>query len=161
MIGRSAEQPVILLFVLLALLGGAVKVSAAESGWAKYRGMIQQADQRYTVDPALIRAVIKVESNFNPDAVSHADAVGLMQIFPRTATDYGVDERQLLFDPATNIDVGTRHLKRLLVRYKNISRALNAYHAGEGNAQQFRRVGVFVETRRYTVRVIKYFQQYQ
>ena len=159
--GRFNGSGVPAAMVLALLFGGVLNVGAAESGWSTYRALVQQAAQRHTIDPALIRAVIKVESNFNPDAVSHADAVGLMQILPRTATDYGVDERQMLFDPATNIDVGTRHLKRLLVRYKNISRALSAYHAGEGNEQKFRRVGVFVETRRYTVRVIKYFQQYR
>lgn len=129
--------------------------------WSGYRALIEQAAKRHAVDAALVRAVIKVESNFNPDAVSHAGALGLMQVMPQTAGDYGVDDRQQLFDAETNIDVGTRHLKRLLVKYRNISRALSAYHAGEGNAQQFRRDGIFVETRKYTVRVIKYYQQYR
>lgn len=146
--------------ILAGLLAGCLDACAA-SGWSRYRPLIEQAAERYAVDAALIRAVIKVESNFNPDAVSHAGALGLMQVLPRTAGDYGVDEPQQLFDPAINIAVGSRHLKRLLLKYRNISRALSAYHAGEGNETQFRRRGVFVETRKYTVRVIKYFQQYR
>ena len=156
--GRAALSAAIGLSVVLTTW---LNVGAAAFGWSGYRAMIEQAAKRYGVDTALIRALIKVESDFTPDAVSSAGAVGSMQVLPQSASDYGVDERQALFDAATNITVGTRHLKRLLLKYRNISRALSAYHAGEGNGQQFRRVGVFVETRKYTVRVIKYFQQYR
>ena len=128
---------------------------------SRYDTLIARAAKRYQVEAALIRAVIKVESNFKPKVVSPAGAVGLMQVLPSTAADYGVEDREALFDPATNIDIGTRHLRRLLRKYKNISRALKAYNAGEGRDAQFRRRGVYVETRKYTVSVIRYYWQYK
>lgn len=126
-----------------------------------YDVIIERVAKRYKVEAALIRAVIKVESNFKPKAVSRAGAVGLMQLLPTTAAGYGVESREALFDPAVNIDIGTRHLKRLLRKYKNISRALKAYNAGEGRDAQFRKTGVYLETRKYTVSVIRYYWQYK
>jgi len=123
--------------------------------------IINTAARQHQVDAALIRAVIKVESNFDPNAVSRAGAIGLMQLLPRTAADYGVDSRDALFNPGINVDAGTRHLKRLLKKYRNISRALTAYNAGEGNAAGFHKTGAYIETRKYTVSVIKYYQQYK
>lgn len=126
-----------------------------------YTSIINRAASRYGVEAALIRAVIKVESNFKPDAVSRAGSIGLMQLLPATAADYGVKSRDALFDPAVNVDIGTRHLKRLLKKYKNINRALTAYNAGEGAEVDFRRSGIYLETRKYTVSVIKYYQKYK
>ena len=152
--------------ILLSLVTSAQPLAtlAAEpavTGKPDYGRIISDAAHRYQVDVALIRAVIKVESNFNPNAVSRAGAVGLMQLLPSTAADYGVGSHDALFDPTVNIDTGTRHLQRLLKKYRNISRALTAYNAGEGNEVGFRKTGAFIETRKYTVSVIKYYQQYQ
>ena len=105
--------------------------------------------------------VVKVESNYNPKAVSTAGAIGLMQLMPKTAEDYGVTSREALFDPEINVKTGTRHLKRLLKKYKNISRALEAYNAGEGATKAFRKSGAYLETRKYVVRVIRYYQKYK
>jgi soluble lytic murein transglycosylase-like protein len=149
--------------VLYTLPSGALaaKGQTIASHKSGYNTIIKHAAKRYKVEAALIRAVIKVESNFNPKAVSRAGAVGLMQLMPTTAAAYGIDDSEALFDPAVNVDVGTRHLKRLLRKYKNISRALKAYNAGEGRDKRFRKTGVYLETRKYTVSVIKYYWRYK
>ena len=119
---------------------------------------IARAAKKHQVDPALIRAIISAESAFNPKAVSPAGAIGLMQVLPQTAAEYGVSE---LFDPVTNIDVGTRHFKRLLTKYKNISHALAAYNAGEGRVKRYRRAVPYLETRKYVVRVLNLYMRYK
>ena len=119
---------------------------------------IAKAAKKYKVDSALIHAIISAESAFNPNAVSPAGAIGLMQVLPETAAEYGVSD---LFDPITNINVGTRHLKRLLTKYKNISHALAAYNAGEGRVNRYRRAVPYLETRKYVVRVINFYMRYK
>jgi len=137
------------------------QTSGAASNKQRFTPLIERTAKRYGVEAALVHALIKVESNYNPDAVSRAGAIGLMQLLPGTAADYGVESREALFDPALNVRAGTRHLKRLLKKYKNISRALAAYNAGEGSAVRFRRTGAYTETRKYTVSVIRYYQKYK
>lgn len=119
---------------------------------------IQRIAQRYRVESALVHAVISAESGYNPNAVSVDGAVGLMQLLPTTAAEYGVSD---LHDPVANIDVGTRHLSRLLKKYKNISHALAAYNAGEGTMQRSRRQVTYLETRKYVVRVINFYLRYK
>jgi len=136
-------------------------VPGTACGKLPYSGIVQRAAKRNGVPAALVHALIKAESNNNPKAVSPAGAVGLMQLMPATAAGYGVENREALFDPATNVNVGTRHLKRLLKKYKNIHRALIAYNAGEGRITKFRRTGAYTESRKLAVRVIKYYQQYK
>ena len=114
--------------------------------------------RRYGVEPALVHAVISAESGYEPDAVSPAGAIGMMQVMPATAAEYGVKN---LHDPIANIDVGTRHLKYLLRKYKNISHALAAYNAGEGTMQRHRRAVTYLETRKYVVRVINFYMRYK
>ena len=121
---------------------------------------IDRIARQYHIEPALIHAVISAESGYNPNAVSSAGAIGLMQVLPGTADDYGV-KHQDLYDPITNITTGTRHLRRLLIKYKNISHSLAAYNAGEGTSQRYRRAVPYLETRKYVVRVIKYYQYYK
>ena len=114
------------------------------------------------LDPALVQAVVAVESGFDPRAVSDKGAVGLMQVLPETGERYGVhgDPRRSLgdklFDPATNLRVGTNYLRDLLARFDNdVSLALAAYNAGEGAvATHANRVPPFVETRNY-VRLVR------
>jgi soluble lytic murein transglycosylase-like protein len=127
----------------------------------RFTPLIDRIAKRYGLDAALVHAVVKVESNYNPKAISTAGAIGLMQLMPKTAEDYGVTSREALFNPEINVKTGTRHLKRLLKKYKNISRALEAYNAGEGVTKGFRKSGAYLETRKYVVRVIQYYQKYK
>jgi soluble lytic murein transglycosylase-like protein len=113
---------------------------------------IAEAAARYDLDPAFIRAVIQVESNRNPAAVSPAGARGLMQLMPRTAAELGVSD---VFDPAQNIEGGTRYLRQLLDRYRGDRRlALAAYNWGMGNLEK-RPEGLPRETQRYILQVEK------
>ncbi len=118
---------------------------------------IEKASQRYGVEAGLIKAVIKAESNFNPRAVSHAGAQGLMQLMPATARGLGVSDP---FDPDQNVLAGTRFLKGLLERYNgNLDSALAAYNWGPGNVDR-RPDRLPRETRDYLVKVKQYYAGY-
>ena len=105
----------------------------AQPDRAKVHRLIDQTARRHGVEPALVHAVIAAESAYNARAVSPAGAIGLMQVMPATAEDYGVSDHAALFDPAINIDTGVRHLRRLLRKYEqDYARVLMAYNAGEG-----------------------------
>lgn len=116
--------------------------------------MIDGIAKRRGLDVDLVHAVIAAESGYNPRAVSPAGALGLMQVMPDTAADYGVDDPQRLFDPETNVDVGTRHLKRLIGKYGNIPRAVAAYNAGEGALERNNAAVAYPETRHYSQQVL-------
>jgi len=113
---------------------------------------ISEAAAKYDLDPALIRAVIQVESNRNPEAVSPAGAQGLMQLMPKTAAAMGLNNP---FDPAQNIEGGSRYLRQLLNRYQGNRRlALAAYNWGMGNLEK-RPEALPKETQHYILKVEK------
>ncbi len=113
--------------------------------------LISAAAKRYSVDADLITSVIAAESNFDPRAISRRNARGLMQLLPVTAASLGVKD---IFDPAENIDAGTRYLRDLLQLYKNdLALTLAAYNAGPERVQHYGRVPPFAETITYVRRV--------
>jgi soluble lytic murein transglycosylase-like protein len=112
---------------------------------------IEQAAARHNVDPNLVRAVVKVESNFNPNAVSRKGAMGLMQLMPSTARQLKVKNP---FDPEQNVDAGVRHLKQLLESYGgDVKLTLAAYNAGAGAVARSAGVPHYTETQNYVRRI--------
>jgi soluble lytic murein transglycosylase-like protein len=112
---------------------------------------IVMAAARHNVDPNLVRAVVKVESNFNSNAVSRKGAMGLMQLMPQTARSLKVKNP---FDPDQNVDAGVRHLKQLLENYGgDVNLTLAAYNAGSGAVARSAGVPRFPETQNYVRRI--------
>ena len=126
---------------------------------AAYSGLIDHAARTAAVHPALMRAVIAVESAFDPRAVSRAGAQGLMQLLPSTARRYGVGNP---FDPEQNLRGGARYLSYLLKRYdNNLELTLAAYNAGEEAVERYgRHVPPYRETREYVPAVLRLYKQF-
>ena len=126
---------------------------AAEAGVPRsgLEGIIAAASARHDVDPALVWAVIGVESAFAPDARSLKGAMGLMQLMPATAEQYAVGDP---FDPAQNVEAGTCHLCSLMDRF-DTTMALAAYNAGAGAVARFGGIQPYRETREYVARVLR------
>jgi soluble lytic murein transglycosylase-like protein len=125
---------------------------------AQYEGVIRGAAKDATIQAALVRAVIVVESGFNPRATSKKGAIGLMQLLPATAKRYGVKN---IYDPEQNVRAGARYLSDLLVRFdSNLELALAAYNAGEEAVERYgRHVPPFRETLAYVPSVMKVYQR--
>jgi len=118
-----------------------------------------RAAQQHHVQPALLLAVMKAESSFNPTAVSKAGAVGLMQLIPETAIRHGVRN---LYDANDNITGGAKHLRYLLDRFHgNIRLALAAYNAGERKVDRYGQIPPYKETQDYVKKVIVYYRSYK
>jgi soluble lytic murein transglycosylase-like protein len=135
-------------------------ISAAEASHAAvdarpFADLIESVSMRHGVDPALVHAVVQVESNYEPRAVSGMGARGLMQVLPSTAADFGVRN---LFDPQANLEAGVQYLKFLLTRF-NLSQAIAAYNAGPAVVRKYRGIPPFPETEHYVKRVLAAFRR--
>ncbi len=126
---------------------------APEPDRSDYEAIIEEAASKNGLDPDLVMAVVKAESSLKPNAVSRAGAQGLMQLMPATAASLGVSDP---FDPAQNIEAGTRYLKSQIDRFGSTELALAAYNAGPGNVVKYGGVPPFNETRNYVSRVMGY-----
>lgn len=118
----------------------------------EYHGIVSEKAAKYEIDPSLVHAVIKAESNGNPYAVSRKGAKGLMQLMPATADDMQVRNP---FDPEENIDGGTRYLKYLIERFDgDLTLALAAYNAGPKTVERTGTVPRIEETKQYVKKVL-------
>ena len=125
----------------------------------RFASKIAEVASRYQVPEALIHAVITIESAYDPNAISRAGAVGLMQLMPATAKRYGVADRR---NPSANLTGGTRYLKDLLLRFdSNLELALAGYNAGENAVEKFgNQIPPFDETRNYVRKVLQLYSQH-
>ncbi len=111
-----------------------------------YKALAEKTAKRYALDPDLVKAVIEIESGWNPRAVSSSGAIGLMQLMPDTAMDMGVGNP---YDPEENIEGGVKYLKRLVDRFGDIKLALAAYNAGPSVVKHYGSVPPYTETLLY------------
>ncbi|MDO9515933.1 MAG: lytic transglycosylase domain-containing protein [Syntrophales bacterium] len=125
----------------------------------RFFAIIQEASDRYGVEPALIQAIIMAESSYNPKAISRRGARGLMQLMPATAKALGVEDS---FNPEHNIHGGVRYFKRLLDRFDgDVSMALAAYNAGSRKVREYKGIPPFKTTHFYIKKVFSYYNRYK
>ncbi|OGI67725.1 MAG: hypothetical protein A2W18_15300 [Candidatus Muproteobacteria bacterium RBG_16_60_9] len=123
-----------------------------------YDRLIRRVAGEHEVDFALVKAVMHVESGFNPYAKSHKGALGLMQLMPTTAQRYGIDDA---YDPVNNVVAGVKHLKYLLTMFNHKHKlVLAAYNAGENAVSRYRGIPPYPETQAYVRKVMQYQKQY-
>jgi soluble lytic murein transglycosylase-like protein len=126
---------------------------------AEFDQIIKTCSDKYGVSASLIKAVIHAESGYNPNAVSHKGASGLMQLMPGTAKSLKVSNS---FDPRDNVEGGVKYLRFLLDTFRgDVSLALAAYNAGLSKVAKFGGIPPYAETRTYVNRVLSYMQSYQ
>jgi soluble lytic murein transglycosylase len=134
----------------------AISNGVVNSGYDDY---IQRASGRYNIDPDLIRAVIKAESDFKVSARSNKGAMGLMQLMPDTARLHNISDA---YNPSENVEGGARHLRMLLDRYQgDLELSLAAYNAGSAAVEKHRGIPPFPETKEYVRRVLRFYDSYR
>jgi soluble lytic murein transglycosylase-like protein len=127
--------------------------------YSRYNGLIGEAARLYQLPEPFIRAVVRVESDFNPTVVSRAGAMGLMQLMPKTARSMGVSDP---FDARQNILGGARYLRILANRFKgDLVLTVAAYNAGHGAVEKYKGIPPYKETQRYVRRVLKHYYAYR
>ena len=125
----------------------------------KYDDLISDASERYGVAFPLLKAIIKAESDFDPNAVSHKGATGLMQIMPQNFDLLGLEDP---FDPWQNINAGARYFKQMYDRFKGkLALSLAAYNAGPTAVDRYQTIPPYEETEEYVRRVLKYYYNYK
>jgi soluble lytic murein transglycosylase-like protein len=123
-----------------------------------YDKLIRRVAERHRVDFALVKAIMHVESSFNPYAASHKGALGLMQVLPETAQRYGIED---VYDPAQNVEAGVRHIKYLLEKFKHKQfLVIAAYNAGENAVVRHNGIPPYVETQAYVRKVLALRREY-
>ena len=138
---------------------GAAQATGGSGGPGPYKAEIDAAAAKYGLDPALLRGLIRAESNFDPNAGSSAGAQGLCQLMPGTAASLGCTN---VHDPAQNIDAGARYLKQQLDAFGgDVTKALAAYNAGPGAVKRYGGVPPYAETQAYVRRVQQYADEYR
>ncbi|MFO1350397.1 MAG: lytic transglycosylase domain-containing protein [Gammaproteobacteria bacterium] len=151
------QEPNMIYWVTTHADGKAIKLN--EANRKLYMQDIARIAAQNSLHPLLLHAVITAESGFNPKAVSHAGAMGLMQLMPGTATRFGVGDP---FDPIANMQGGARYLRQLLDQFNNnLDLALAAYNAGEGAVMRYgNAIPPYAETKTYVKRVKQYFNHF-
>ncbi|MFH1490125.1 MAG: lytic transglycosylase domain-containing protein [Pseudomonadota bacterium] len=141
------------------LLKKASKNLITGNGEERFQSYILAAANRYKVDPALVKAVIKAESSYDPAAVSEKGARGLMQLMPGTAEALGVEEP---FNPEQNIHAGVKYIRQLLNQFEgDLELALAAYNAGSKKVKEYHGIPPFKTTQLYLKKVFQYYRHYQ
>jgi soluble lytic murein transglycosylase-like protein len=148
---------------------GTLRALSQHPGLKRYEQLLMQASQDFSVDLALLKAVMAAESRFNPAAVSRKGAIGLMQVMPATAARYGLvgdktqTTAQKLSDPETNIRLGARYLRDLQKMFPTrLELMLASYNAGEGAVQKYNnQIPPYPETQNYVQIVTQFYQMYK
>jgi hypothetical protein len=153
---NTPTKPVYRPFLLLRRYMGRLR---GRRETAQFDRLIAKACRRYGVEFALVKAIIKAESAFDPSALSPAGARGLMQLMPATAAQYGVND---IHNPQSNIEGGVHHLRLLLNRFRgNVALTLAAYNAGPEAVDRYNGIPPYAETQTYIQRVLQYRETYR
>jgi soluble lytic murein transglycosylase-like protein len=144
------------ILVLLAL-GPCLAAAAAADLRKMYDPIVKQVARKYRIDAELVHTVIRAESNYDPFAISTAGAMGMMQLMPATAAQYGVRN---IFDPAQNIEGGVRYLKDLVKLYEGkTGLVLAAYNAGQEAVRKYKGIPPYPETKSYIAGIMRTYKK--